>query len=126
MDAVKRALDRWVELWNTYDLDMVEELFLTDDRVTYFSSEKRGLIKGYEALMQHHRGFGFVERGKDTGNRLWLEDVEMQSFGPVAVVKADWLFRRRGSDKDQRGPVTIVYVDEGGGPRIAHAQFSNY
>lgn len=126
MDAVKRALDRWVELWNTYNLDMVEELFLTDDRVTYFSSEKRGLIKGYEALIRHHRGFGFVEGGKDTGNRLWLEDVETQSFGPVAVVKADWLFRRRGSDKDQRGPVTIVYVDEGGGPRIAHAQFSNY
>ena len=67
-----------------------------------------------------------MEGGKDTGNRLWLEDVETQSFGRVAVVKADWLFRRRGSDRDQRGPVTIVYVDEGGGPRIAHAQFSNY
>jgi hypothetical protein len=126
MDAVKRALDRWVELWNTYDLNMVEELFLTDDRVTYFSSEKRGLIKGYEALMQHHRGFGFVEGGKDTGNKLWLEDVETQGFGPVSIVKADWLFRRKGSDRDQRGPVTIVYVDEGSGPRIAHAQFSNY
>ena len=52
MDAVERALDRWVELWNTYNLDMVEELFLTDDRVTYFSSEKRGLIEGYEALIR--------------------------------------------------------------------------
>ncbi len=126
MDAVEKALEKWVRLWNTYDLDMVEGLFLTDDRVTYFSSEKRGLIKGYEALMEHHRGFGFVEGGKDTGNRLWLEDVAVERFKKLAVVKADWLFRRKGSDRDQRGPVTIVYVDEGGGPRIAHAHFSNY
>jgi hypothetical protein len=126
MDAVEKALEKWVRLWNTYDLDMVEGLFLTDDRVTYFSSEKRGLIKGYEALMEHHRGFGFVEGGKDTGNRLWLEDVAVERFKKFAVVKADWLFRRKGSDRDQRGPVTIVYVDEGEGPRIAHAHFSNY
>jgi len=126
MDPVKKALDQWIKLWNTYDLNMVRTLFLKDDRVTYFSSEKRGLIKGYDALVEHHRGFGFVEGGKETGNRLWLEDVETEHFGDMAVVKADWLFRRRGGDRDQRGPVTIVYVDEGEGPRIAHAQFSNY
>jgi len=126
MDAVEKALERWIRLWNTYDLDMVEDLFLRDDRVTYFSSEKRGLIKGYEALVEHHRGFGFVEGGKDTGNRLWLEDVAIERFKGFAVVKANWLFRRKGSERDQRGPVTIVYVDEGEGPRIAHAQFSNY
>jgi hypothetical protein len=126
MDPLKKALDQWVKLWNTYNLDMVGDLFLTDERVTYFSSEKRGLIKGYDALIEHHRGFGFVEGGKETGNRLWLEDMKNERFGTVAVVKADWLFRRKSSDKDQRGPVTIVYVDEGKGLRIAHAHFSNY
>ena len=126
MDAVDKALERWVGLWNTYDLDAVGDLFLTDDRVTYFSSEKRGLIKGYQSLVEHHRGFGFVEGGKDTGNKLWLEDVAVERFRGFAVVKADWLFRRKGGDKAQRGPVTIVYVDEGDGPRIAHAHFSNY
>jgi len=126
MDPVEKALDRWVKLWNTYDLNTLKDLFLADDRVTYFSSERRGLIKGYDALVEHHRGFGFVEGGKESGNRLWLEDVETERFGGVAVVKADWLFRRRGADRDQRGPVTIIYVDEGEGPRIAHAHFSNY
>ena len=126
MNPVERALDRWVSFWNTYDLDMLGDLFLKDDRVTYFSSEKRGLIKGYGALINHHRGFGFVEGGNETGNRLWLEDVDTEQFGPITIVKAEWLFRRKGSDKDQRGPVTIVYMDDGEGPKIVHAQFSNY
>jgi hypothetical protein len=126
MDVVEKALERWVELWNTYDLNQVHDLFLTDDRVTYFSSEKRGLIKGFGALIEHHREFGFTEGGHVTGNRLWLEDVSIERFRGSAVVKADWLFRRQNSDRDQRGPVTIVYVDEGEGPKIAHAHFSNY
>ncbi|OGD47839.1 hypothetical protein A3K69_05865 [Candidatus Bathyarchaeota archaeon RBG_16_57_9] len=126
MDAVEKALEKWVGLWNSYDLNTVGDLFLTDDRVTYFSSEKRGLIKGFHALVEHHRGFGFVEGGRDAGNKLWLEDVAVERLRGFSVVKADWLFRRKGSDKDQRGPVTLVYVDEGEGPRIAHAHFSNY
>ena len=126
MDAVEKALEKWVGLWNSYDLNTVGDLFLTDDRVTYFSSEKRGLIKGFHALAEHHRGLGFVEGGRDAGNKLWLEDVAGERLRGFSVVKADWLFRRKGSDKDQRGPVTLVYVDEGEGPRIAHAHFSNY
>ncbi len=123
---VKEAVDRWVRFWNTYDLDEVEHLFLTDDRVTYFSSEYEGLIKGYGSLVKHHEGFGFIPGGKETGNRLWLEDVDIEEFNQTAVVKADWMFQRKGSDKVQRGPVTIVYVTVDGAPRIAHAQFSNY
>jgi hypothetical protein len=47
-------VDDWVKFWNTYDLNQVEKLFLKDDRVTYFSSERQGVIKGYEALVRHH------------------------------------------------------------------------
>ena len=121
----KKIVDEWVEIWNNYNLDRVQDLFLTDERVTYFSSEKKGLIKGFDNLVEHHRGFGFVEGGKDTGNRLWLEDTEIEEFGDVVVVKADWIFQRKGSDKQQRGPVTIVYVLKDK-YRIAHAHFNNY
>lgn len=118
-------VDKWVEIWNNYNLDKVRELFLDDARVTYFSSEKQGLIKGIDNLVKHHREFGFVEGGKDNGNKLWLEDVEVEEFGDMVLVKADWIFQRKGSDKQQRGPVTIAYVKENG-YRIAHAHFSNY
>jgi hypothetical protein len=121
----EEIVDEWVLIWNNYNLDMVKELFLDDERVTYFSSEKKGLIKGIDNLVEHHRGFGFVEGGKEPGNRLWLEDVMIEEFGESVVVKADWIFQRKGSDKQQRGPVTIVYVLEDK-YRIAHAHFNNY
>jgi len=119
-------VDTWVKIWNTYDLSMVEKLFVDDDRVTYFSSEKKGLIRGIDALVRHYREFGFVEGGKDQPNRLWLEDTQIESYGETAIVKADWCFRRGGSEKIQRGPVTMVYVPVDGKYRIAHAHFSNY
>ena len=57
-------------------------------------------------------------------DQLGLVCVQV-GFGDVAVVKADWIFQRKGSDKQQRGPVTIVYVLEDK-YRIAHAHFNNY
>ena len=121
----EKIVDEWVKIWNNYDLNKVKELFLDDARVTYFSSEKQGLIKGIDNMIEHHREFGFVEGGKDNGNRLWLEDTMIEEFGETVVVKADWIFQRKGSDKQQRGPVTIVYVKTDR-YRIAHAHFSNY
>lgn len=119
-------IDEWVSIWNSYDLSMVERLFLNDSRVTYFSSEKRGLTMGIDALLAHHGELGFVEGGKDSPNRLWLEDTRIEAFEGAVVVKADWLFQRGGSDEIQRGPVTMVYVLAEDGYRIAHAHFSNY
>ena len=120
-----KIIDEWVEIWNNYDLNRVRDLFLDDERVTYFSSEKQGLIKSIDDLVIHHREFGFVEGGKDTGNKLWLEDIEIEAFGELVVVKADWIFQRKGSDNQQRGPVTLVYVKMDR-YRIAHAHFGNY
>ena len=56
----EEAVSTWVSMWNSYDLSLVDELFLTDPTVTYFSSEKEGLIKGIDAVSKHHAGFGFV------------------------------------------------------------------
>ena len=119
-------VDAWVAIWNSYDLSMVEKLFLNDDRVTYFSSEKQGAVKGIEALMRHHEGFGFVKGGKVQPNKLWLENVDVEAFQGAAIVTAIWFFKRGESGKTQKGPVTLVYVPASGGWRIAHANFGNY
>jgi len=121
-----KLVDDWVTIWNSYDLSMVEKLFLNDERVTYFSSEKQGAVKGIDALIEHHREFGFVEGGKDQPNSLWLEDTDIEAFEGSAVVTAIWCFKRGDSANIHRGPVTLVYVNTIEGYRIAHANFSNY
>ena len=121
-----KIVDAWVQFWNTYDLSKIEELFLTDQHVTYFSSEKEGLIKGIEALRKHHEDFGFVKGGKSQPNKLWLEETFVDDFGKAALVCAIWCFMRPNQEKPQRGPVTIVYVETVNGWRIAHANFGNY
>ena len=121
-----KVVDEWVSFWNTYDLSQFDELFLADARVSYFSSEKEGLVRGVEAVRKHHEGFGFVRGGKVSSNRLWLDDVHVQVLGPAVVVGAIWYFQRANSEKLQRGPVTLVYVQDGGRYRIAHANFGNY
>lgn len=127
MDGFRESLvDEWVEIWNTYDLSRVPQLFLADDRVTYFSSEKQGTVRGIDDLIEHHREFGFVEGGKEQPNRLWLEDAEVDEFEGSAIVTAVWCFERGETGAVQKGPVTLVYVPTGEGARIAHANFGNY
>ena len=121
----ERWVNAWVQIWNTYDLDQVDVLFLQDDRLTYFSSEKEGVLIGIDAVREHHKGFGFVEGGKQQPNKLWLEDTHAETFGATAVVTAIWYFERPDGTI-QRGPVTIVYVRQGEAYRIAHMNFSNY
>lgn len=123
-DAAK-WVNAWVKIWNTYDLNQVDELFLQDDRLTYFSSEKEGVIIGFEAVREHHRGFGFAEGGKKQPNKLWLEDIHTTDLGSSVIVTAIWFFQRPDG-RIQRGPVTIVYLQQGEEYRIAHMNFSNY
>ena len=120
-------LERWVAMWNSYDLSEVDQLFVTDSRVTYLSSEKEGVIVGFDAVREHHAGFGFVEGGKEQGNKLWVDGVRTSVFEASAVVGGIWYFQRTGeSEKVQRGPFTLVYVKIGDEIRIAHAHFANY
>jgi len=125
---VRELIDSWTAMWNSYDLSMVEKLFLQDSRVTYFSSEKEGLVKGFEAVREHHAGFGFAEGGKDQENKLWLEDVDIEVFGAAAVVTGIWYFQRGSeeTDRSQKGPVTLVCIQQEAKWRLAHANFSEY
>lgn len=120
-EATPEALMKaWEKSWNTYDLNEVSRLFVADKTVTYFSSERAGLIQGIDSLIKHHRGFGFVEDGKTSANRLWLTEV---NFRPLAIT-ATWHFQRPGNP-EQIGPVTFILQADGRGYRIAHAHFSN-
>lgn len=110
----------WEAFWNTYDLREVPQLFVNDSTVTYFSSERAGLIKGIDNLVKHHEGFGFLTGGKKSENKLWLSDVH---YFPSAVI-ATWHFQRPGAD-EQRGPVTFVLKKDKSGYKIQHAHFSN-
>jgi len=125
MHSPEQAVGAWVDMWNSYDLSRVDRLFLADARVTYFSSEKERLIKGIDALREHHRGFGFVEGGKVQENKLWLEDLSFEDFGAAVIVVGIWFFRRIGG-RTQRGPMTFVYLRGDDGLRLAHAHFAGY
>jgi ketosteroid isomerase-like protein len=126
MSFDRRELDRWVEFWNTYDLDKIEDLFVPDDRLTYFSSEREGVLRGIEAVRKHHEGFGFVPGGRRKPTKLWLEDVHAAEGPGVAVVTAIWCFSSETRSGVQRGPLTLVFVPSGPEWRIVHAHFANY
>jgi hypothetical protein len=117
----------WVHLWNSYDLSLLDDLFLTDDRVTYLSSEREGLIKGGDALRAHHEGFGFVPGGHEPEQALWVDDLQSTTFGPTSVVTGVWYFGdETAPEAAQRGPMTIVYTWTDDGYRIAHMHFASY
>ncbi len=121
------AINAWVVLWATYDLGRLDDLFLNDARLTYFSSEKEGLMVGPDAIREHHVGFDFVEGGRAPEQELWVDDIHVSEFGTVAVVGATWYFGDRATPDDaSRGPMTVVYVNEGEGPRITHMHFADY
>jgi hypothetical protein len=124
----ERYMNAWLELWNTYDLSLVDELFLADSSVTYLSSEREGLITGIDAVRTHHEGFGFVVGGRAAERELWVEDVHTTTFWPTAIVTGVWFFgNREGTSEDtQRGPFTFVYVQRGDTYRLAHLNFGTY
>jgi len=121
-------IERWVGMWNSYDLNEVEELFLEDPRITYLSSEREGVIQGMEELLDHHRGFGFVPGGDARASRLWLDGLRTDLFGDVAVVTGVWYFAsdEASGEEPQRGPVTFVTLWSSGRWSFVHMNFSEY
>jgi len=124
----ERLIEQWEAMWNSYDLDEVSRLFLDDDGLTYFSSEKQGVIQGMSALLDHHRGFDFVSGGQPKGTRLWVEDLTVAAFEDMAVLTGIWLFASAdpSGEEPQRGPVTFVCVKREGVWKFVHMNFSTY
>jgi hypothetical protein len=115
-------------MWNSYDLDEVRELFLDGPGLTYFSSEREGVIRGMDSLLDHHRGFGFLPGGDERASRLWVEGLEEDIFGDAAVLTGTWFFQSDvGSPEGpQKGPVTFVCVRRADGWKFVHMNFSEY
>jgi hypothetical protein len=128
-NEVNELVDSWLNLWSSYDLNLLDSIFWKDADMTYFSSEKRGLIKGYNEMLPHHEGFGFVAGGKQPEKELWLEDIDVTLQPEFAVVGAVWYFGDRTMPKDsvQNGPVSFVILRNNvGAVKIAHTHFANY
>jgi imidazolonepropionase-like amidohydrolase len=126
--ATPRAvLDGWVEMWREYDLDRVSELFVNDDALTYFASDREGVIQGFGPVLEYHRGLGFTPGGFDPENELWIEDVTLSDFEESAVVSAVWHFGTRLTRRiTGRGPFTMVIARTASGYRISHVNLGNY
>jgi len=123
------VIAEWETFWNTYDLDQMSNLFMDNDALTYFSSEKEGLIRGYDAMIEHQKGFGFVAGGKKSDAKLWLEDIETDYVGDVAIVTAIWFFDvvRDGKKILMKGPVSFICTKDSAGKfKMQHVNFSNY
>ena len=120
------VIKQWVDSWESYDLNMVDKLF--HKNITYFSSEKEGLIKGLENVREHHAGFGFVPGGIKHANKLWLEDIIISDHFNVVIVSAIWYFDKTtdSGNELQKGPVSFVYLKTQDTYKIVHINFSNY
>ena len=124
----EKLINNWVEMWNSYDLNLVEQLFLPDSNLTYFSSEKEGLIAGIDSVRKHHQNFDFIPGGKTQSNKLWLENLKFVDFGSTLVVTGIWYFQRgsENAEEAQRGPVTFVCIRKNQAYYIAHVNFAEY
>lgn len=120
-------LETWLDMWRRYDLDRVDQLFVSDDALTYFASDREGLLEGVDAVREYHAGLGFVAGGFQPGQELWLEQVTISDFGESAVIGAVWYFGHRVNRQAAgRGPLTMVLTRTPSGLRISHVNFGNY
>jgi hypothetical protein len=121
------VLEGWLEMWREYDLDRLSTVFVNDDALSYFPSDREGVIEGFAAVLEYHRGLGFVPGGFDPENELWLEQVTIADFEDSAVVTGIWNFGARLARRiTGRGPLTIVMARTAAGYRISHVAFGNY
>ncbi len=120
-------LESWLAMWRRYDLDRVDQLFVRDDALTYFPSDRQGLIEGINEVRAYHAALGFVSGGFQPQSELWLENVTIADFGESAVIGAIWYFGNRVNRQAAgRGPLTMVFTRTSAGYLISHVNFGNY
>jgi imidazolonepropionase-like amidohydrolase/ketosteroid isomerase-like protein len=126
-DSPTDLMDQWLAMWRRYDLDRVRDLFLDDDALTYFPSDREGLITGIDAVLAYHEELGFAPGGFEPDDELWLEDVTVANLGESAVIGAIWHFGSQVNPAGAgRGPLTMVLLRTAAGFRISHVGFGNY
>ncbi len=125
--SAEDLLEGWLAMWRRYDLDRMADLFVNDDALTYFPSDREGLIEGFAAVREYHEGLGFVAGGFQPESEMWLEQVTVADFEESAVIGAVWYFGTRVNRRAAgRGPLTMVLARTDAGYRISHVNFGNY
>ena len=84
------AMKKWIRMWNNYDLDIMDDLFLKSDTLSYFSSTEKGIIRGFDAVKKHLEKLGFVRGGKDSLDRFWLDQPVVSIVGNTAIITGMW------------------------------------
>jgi len=126
-ETPRALLDSWLAMWRRYDLAPMRELFVVDDALTYFPSDRQGLISGFDRVRDYHADLGFVVGGFQPERELWLEDITIADFEESAVIGAVWYFGSRANVAAAgRGPLTMVLARTEVGYRITHVNFGNY
>jgi imidazolonepropionase-like amidohydrolase len=126
-ETASQALEFWLSLWRSFDLDIMDDLFLRDPALTYFATDSEGQLEGFDAVRTYHLDRGFVSGGAPPEAELWLEDALVADFDDSAVITAVWHFGNRVARSDAaRGPLTIVVVKTRSGYRISHVNMANY
>ena len=104
-----------------------DRLFAGDETLTYFASDREGLLEGIDAVRDYHADLGFVAGGFQPEQELWLEQVTISDFGDSAMIGAVWFFGNPVNRQAAgRGPLTMVLTRSSSGLKIAHANFGNY
>ena len=125
--SAQALLDSWTAMWSNYDLDLVDDLFLMDEALTFFPSDREGLIEGYSAVFGYLADLGFLPGGFDPPNEMWFEQITVSDFSESAVASAVWFFGDRlNRTAARRGPLTLALTRVGNGLRISHVNFGNY
>lgn len=126
-ESPRLALNAWLNLWRRYDLDALDDVFLMDPALTYFASDREGVIEGWEAVRSYYEEQGFVRGGFPVTDELWLENTVITDFDESAVVSAVWRFGNRVTpEASGRGPFSMVIVKTNSGFRVSHVNMSNY
>jgi hypothetical protein len=126
-DTPDALLQAWLAMWRRYDLDGVDELFVDDPQLTYFASDREGLLEGLDTVREYHADAGFVPGGFQPESELWLEEVTVSDFGESAVIGAVWYFGNRlDRQAAGRGPLTMALTRTPSGFKISHVNFGNY
>jgi len=123
MESLDILITNWVRMWNTYDLNQIKKMFHQD--ITYFSSEKGHLLKGISELNNLHMKFGFKPGGKDSENKLWLEDICTQTYNNTGIVSAIWFFQT-ASGVIQKGPISFISVNNDKNYKFIHVNVGKY
>jgi uncharacterized protein (TIGR02246 family) len=119
---IRAVLDRYVQAVNGADEQILRELWVEPEHVSYVNPMQR--LRSWGELQAFWQGF---LKNSFTQRELKLSNVAIEALGDVGWAVFDWEFRATQTDgkpSQTRGWETQVYRRTDRGWRIAHAHYS--